>query len=626
MNVVCRILFSIFLTLLLFFCFESLGKNEHNIKSTDLPLSIVDTYRKQSNDDISNLNDDVEVTIQFSVDTPMIRNLSNNSLNEDKLSEYRQMVKKNITIANKGFIDKLSLENYKKIDISHFAPFVRYTYEDYDCLQKDKGKIDQFVIDNNANRVYISNSADSGDLAVRNDVFVNNYPFDIAKTDSGILGASIIDGEGIKIGILESFLPNNTSNLVAGKYSFNGITTGEHSFQVSSILGGISGIASAAHLYFSSTADYGFLGATNYLINQGVNIINVSWQVQSNGLYNANSAFLDYISRSFFITIVVASGNSGDSNITADTSNGLNTISVGSIDINQNISYFSSAGVNAGVQSLLRKPMIVAPGGKLVNIPNINDEISGTSFAAPFVSGIIALLMHEFPDLKYRPNSIMLLLIHTATKLPSQVNDWDFDAGAGLVSYNDAVSYCESNQLEDFFAYDEMNQGDIVYSTQFSVTDVAYISYKWLWLYNSSTNQPSTNLLIPHFTQFSVQILDSNNNIVKESSTTSNFSFDSFVFQGNGTYTLNIVMSTNKIGDLNEIGAIIFKITDHNHYHDYLNYSQYNLMFHKKSCECDYYKLDEHDWELISYQNGNLIGLQQFCSLCEQYGAVFIFN
>ena len=64
MNIFRRIFFIMFSILLFIFCFKLSDEKEYQIKANDLPLRVVDTYRKQS-------NDDVEVTVQFSVDTPM---------------------------------------------------------------------------------------------------------------------------------------------------------------------------------------------------------------------------------------------------------------------------------------------------------------------------------------------------------------------------------------------------------------------------------------------------------------------------------------------------------------------------------------------------------------------------
>lgn len=87
--------------------------------------------------------------------------------------------------------------------------------------------------------------------------------------------------------MIENFVPHSDVNLQGVRHNRNSNHIGtHHAFNVSSILGGNS------------------------------------------GAYDASSAFLDYISRSARVTIVVASGNSGSS--MALQAAGLNVIAVGS--------------------------------------------------------------------------------------------------------------------------------------------------------------------------------------------------------------------------------------------------------------------------------------------------------
>lgn len=102
------------------------------------------------------------------------------------------------------------------------------------------------------------------------------------------------------------------------------------------------------------------------------------------------------------------------------------------------VASFSSRGP---VSPFYLKPTLVAPGAFInsTSIQNSYNITSGTSFAAPHVTGAVALLLQKNPDLK--PNEIVSILATTA----EPVNDayglpYSFDAaGAGRLNVNAAL-------------------------------------------------------------------------------------------------------------------------------------------------------------------------------------------
>jgi minor extracellular serine protease Vpr len=103
------------------------------------------------------------------------------------------------------------------------------------------------------------------------------------------------------------------------------------------------------------------------------------------------------------------------------------------------IATFSSRGP---VSPFYLKPDLVAP-GVFVNTTSLNNSYaitSGTSYAAPHVSGTIALLLEKNPE--FTPHEIKSILVTTSDVITDQYKEeFDFDAGgAGRIDLKKAFS------------------------------------------------------------------------------------------------------------------------------------------------------------------------------------------
>ncbi|MDE6584253.1 MAG: S8 family peptidase [Anaeroplasmataceae bacterium] len=122
----------------------------------------------------------------------------------------------------------------------------------------------------------------------------------------------------------------------------------------------------------------------------------------------------------------------------------MNVITVGAINKSMAVTHLSSYEVQAPYTKIILKPNVVAPGENIV-IPNVKGSSSGTSLAAPMVTGMLAVLMEEFEILTLRPNLAITAIMSGASWLPGQTEVMDKAAGAGLINYKATQRLLKTN-------------------------------------------------------------------------------------------------------------------------------------------------------------------------------------
>ncbi len=151
---------------------------------------------------------------------------------------------------------------------------------------------------------------------------------------------------------------------------------------------------------FRTTQGTGYLqdddcaSAIVYAANMGANLINISWGDQTHSQIIDDACQYAYDSG----TIIVASAGNDPQPGISYPARLATTICVGAVDEDMNLGGFSSFGPEIDV---------VAPGSQIISTYSVDDpatiyhEMSGTSMAAPFVTGALGLLLSENPGITF---------------------------------------------------------------------------------------------------------------------------------------------------------------------------------------------------------------------------------
>lgn len=289
--------------------------------------------------------------------------------------------------------------------------------------------------------------------------YVNNYQWGLSHIDvdkawvfttgSPSIKIAVIDEDGFQLDHPDLYYGSDTySNIIVSDVidyvsTTNHTPTGKHGTMGAGIICaktnngiGIAGIAGGNNsegvkiIPCRATTSLYCAFAIFDAVEKGVNIINMSFNCD-HSLY-----FDDQLDEAYNngVTLVCSTGNTGDSIITYPASHE-HTIAVGAIDSFNDL--IASSNYGTGLD-------LVAPGGgiKSTSINSSYDYDSGTSFAAPHVSGVVALMLSINPNLT--PDEIRTILHNTTERIkyiPYEYNsqNWSRFVGYGLINACGAV-------------------------------------------------------------------------------------------------------------------------------------------------------------------------------------------
>lgn len=282
-----------------------------------------------------------------------------------------------------------------------------------------------------------------------------------------------IKGQGVKIGIIDTgidILSGTFGTRIKGRKSFVSIKNGYsqnisdpednmgHGTKVASVAAGTTtGIAPEAEIYSAKVIEpnirgagggkneettAGLLEAIDYLINNSVDVINISLGQYHNLPDGLREEVINYVSIIYNIVFSVSVGNSGtslgDRGTLNNPSTALQCIAATASDIaGTYIGDFASRGPKVDYSM---KPDITAPG---INVA----DGQGTSFAAPIVAGAAALIIGYLKDegISYTSATIKAALLAGSKTLGRPV----WEEGAGFISINRSLEILNSTEKID---------------------------------------------------------------------------------------------------------------------------------------------------------------------------------
>lgn len=268
----------------------------------------------------------------------------------------------------------------------------------------------------------------------------------VPAIDAGTVWARGFTGTGVQVAVVETGgIYFGHSNLADGTYC-NTLTDSpirDHATGVAGIIASThstyKGVAYGAPALLSGNAknatDAEIIKCTEWAVDQGAQVINMSFGTDSTSAMAGLDRYVDYVIRNRFVTIVKSAGNKGFTCTSPDfyvttPGKGWNVLTVGNYNdggtasnsndvMNMDASGGSCYQDPASTHNDREKPEVAAPGTSITTTyctgpSTCTGTGTGTSFSAPHVAGCAALLIQRSSALGAWPEAIRAILMASA--------------------------------------------------------------------------------------------------------------------------------------------------------------------------------------------------------------------
>jgi hypothetical protein len=478
------------------------------------------------------------------------------------LREYRSLCAEQYLAQNSAFADEY-LSEYAITYISHYSPVIITELSEDEALtvatQNDVQKIRLYAEpEESENNKSTADSTNSTSLtpaeAFANAKSANSKFLDMTHVNGGYSSLGL-SGNGIVVGTVDFYGVSQDYLSVLGlDDDHNDWESGHsegafaHSTNIAAL---IKQIAPNCELYCASATLRTTIGAVEWLLDQDVNILSLSYSDTKSSTYNTMAQWLDGICYTELVTAVVAAGNVSNTSF-ADWALGYNVITVGNVDIDGTIS--STSSYNTSSSGLAYKPDICAPGVE-ITLMTTQSTGSGTSYAAPIAAGICALIMEENSTLTYAPDLVKSIvtagvnpsytdsngILHTFNRnVPTSSNYAKY--GAGIIDFVQALTIVRSGTFD--YSVMTANKTQTDEYTARMVSGKTYrvsLSFMRPVTYYSADNSYTTSSLA----NLNLKVYDPSGNLVASSTTTkNNVEIVEFQVTTTGKYTIQVICST----------------------------------------------------------------------------------
>lgn len=306
-----------------------------------------------------------------------------------------------------------------------------------------------------------------------------------------------LTGNGVKIGLLDTGIvdtdyPNfeNTEIITRDRLLFFEIEA-QHPTCMAALFGGEHGIAPAASIY-SVEAFNNLSSELDWLIEQNVDVVNMSLSSERTGDYESQSALVDYMIWSYGISVCAADGNENTNDgerLCGDLGMAYNAITVGMSGVDGVISGCHGYNTVNGVD----KPTICSYGNGLT-VQGVWVDMSGTSVSTALTTGVVALLMELDPTLKLYPAKVTAVLTAGSYYLNDEFfyfedSGLDEYAGSGIVDFEKARD-CINNIIH--YQFNGVAESlDILCTNNVSLTSDLLLRMSICWLAKSTGSKRS---------------------------------------------------------------------------------------------------------------------------------------